>query len=1501
MALEYGINFNTEAGRKKAEEEIKAWRKDMQSYFDKHKLEIGIGGKEGSTKTATRQLQGYRKELQELRNEYRKLSTTELASGGGASIIDRYRKLREQVGIYGGTLDQVVKAEDRMRAAQEKTTSSVDRQTKAYKRQSDAMNQLKSYAMNFLSVYAGIRMVKNLATITGEFEMQKVSMQAILQDAEKGAAIFERIKELAVISPFQFKDLVSYTKQLSAFSVPYEELYDTTKMLADLSAGLGVGMDRLILAYGQVRSAAVLRGQELRQFTEAGIPIVEELRKKLSEANGELVTTGEVFEYISARKVPFEMVRDILVEMTSEGGKFYKMQEVQAETLKGKIANLTDAFQIMLSNIGNSDGGLMKGTIDATRSLIENYETVGRVLISLVAVYGIYRAAVIANTIAENGFRASQLKGIKIVRALTAAQAALNKVMLMNPYVLVAAGIALLGVGLWNLAKATDASKRAQEAFNKQVVKSTEAVEEERREIQRLIDLIKDETQTRATKQRALSTLQSMYPAIFNNMDIEAVKVKDLADLMSLYNKELDKNTKLRAKQSIAEAERILRDGDFSGSARGRANRKAALSIMGMEANEWNLATWNARNLEERFRKYTDLLKSADRERLINEFNSKTDAERVVYIDQRIEALKREKDALESQSESQWGELPSPEGWKRTPESIQKEIDSLNNKRKELLSTNQAEVITADKLIAQYNRLTESIRAQQELLKKGATDEDSVRELQEQQAKVADRLKLMGIDMSPDKDTSDKAKKEAEKRTKEYLDAIQSQVDEYKKKFDIWNTIYERSGKKPAMDFDITFNGEPDVSKYIKSKMQEIGGGKLNLDVDFLTADFSDILNGAGFDEQTKKVLQDMFSELRSMYFDERKELQDLYDKYATYIIKKQKLDRDYSDEREKLIKANASKEILDEQFLQYKNAGDALATEFAERDMAFNEFVNQIADKSIEELGNLLLKIDLEMSKMIDSGGDSETIAVLRAKIVELERLLRSQIGKNGGDVKESFKDWKKLQTILGKVDREIQGIGDSIGGTTGELVKFAGGLTATTLKMVNSIVELGEQGILGIKLSAEGAAKSIKMLEQASVILAVLSAALQVYNIIKGLFDNKEQVEYANKLEEDRNRIAREYNRILLERIAIEDTLFGGNDMQNLVNIINGYSAAIEKLKELQAQEMEVRDFYAPGRYIEYMASARDSLRIKTKTRNWFQKNVLGMTDEFENLEKWVRKNLGAELFGEDGMLNLDVAKEVVKLDQLDKKTKEYIETLISVQEAAEEFEETISEMIDDVFGELGDSLTNALVEGFRNGSLAAEDFKDDITAVLEDVAAQMVRMLFLQQYIDKYKASLKDIYEDYAVSGDKEAFMKNMMDATADFYGSASKAWDDASNFMTMFQEEGKKHGFDLFSPDNESNLTGISKGVSTITEDTALVLGGYLNSIRMRLFEYIDFMMLPENRPVMSLLIQSQATMINHLQAIELNTKITADKTTRLSDNFERAMVSTPDGWKLNVNA
>ena len=137
--------------------------------------------------------------------------------------------------------------------------------------------QLSNQIGTMFSIYAAERFISKLADVRGEFEMQQISLRAILQDADAANTIFNQIKSLAVVSPFEFKDLVGYTKQLSAFSVPVNELYDTMKSLADVSSGLGVDMGRIILAYGQVRSAAVLRGQELRQFTEAGIPLVDEL------------------------------------------------------------------------------------------------------------------------------------------------------------------------------------------------------------------------------------------------------------------------------------------------------------------------------------------------------------------------------------------------------------------------------------------------------------------------------------------------------------------------------------------------------------------------------------------------------------------------------------------------------------------------------------------------------------------------------------------------------------------------------------------------------------------------------------------------------------------------------------------------------------------------------------------------------------------------------------------------------------------------------------------------------------------------------------------------------------------------------------------------------------------------------------------------------------------------------------------------------------------------
>lgn len=241
------------------------------------------------------------------------------------------------------------------------------------------------------AAYFSLRMVggflNGIREITAEFELQRVALGAILQDTHKAGVLFESIKKTAVKSPFEVQQLTAYTKQLAAFKISSDELFDTTMQLADISAGLGVDMERLILAYGQVKAASVLRGQELRQFTEAGIPLVEELAKKFSELRGETVSTAEVFTLISERAVSFGMVKEIFDDMTAAGGMFYKMQEKQAETLKGKWTNLKDAYSIMKDEIGRTDfaQGFMYTLIDAGKFIAENWQKVGRIITTVSA------------------------------------------------------------------------------------------------------------------------------------------------------------------------------------------------------------------------------------------------------------------------------------------------------------------------------------------------------------------------------------------------------------------------------------------------------------------------------------------------------------------------------------------------------------------------------------------------------------------------------------------------------------------------------------------------------------------------------------------------------------------------------------------------------------------------------------------------------------------------------------------------------------------------------------------------------------------------------------------------------------------------------------------------------------------------------------------------------------------------------------------------------------
>ena len=248
-----------------------------------------------------------------------------------------------------------------------------------------------------VSVYTVEHLLKNVVEIGGEFEKQKLAMGSMLGSLEQADDIFNRMKNLALTSPFNFKDLSNYSRQLTAFGTPYKDLYDTTNRLADISAGLGGDMSRLVLAFSQVKAAAYLRGQEMRQFTEFGVSLPDLLAKKYSEAEHRIVTAGDVIERVSKRMVSFNDVKDVLWKSTDKGGQFYGMQDVLAQSTSGMASNLKDAIDTMYYDIANSNSGMIKESIKGITELVSHWRDFTSAMTAGLGIYSAYRLAMSAH------------------------------------------------------------------------------------------------------------------------------------------------------------------------------------------------------------------------------------------------------------------------------------------------------------------------------------------------------------------------------------------------------------------------------------------------------------------------------------------------------------------------------------------------------------------------------------------------------------------------------------------------------------------------------------------------------------------------------------------------------------------------------------------------------------------------------------------------------------------------------------------------------------------------------------------------------------------------------------------------------------------------------------------------------------------------------------------------------------------------------------------------
>lgn len=354
-----------------AESQAKIARQDAESQAKIAKIQASMT-RGGIADAAAGSYARLKYELDDLILKYKMLGEAERNSHIGTGMladIERLRtKLREIDTALKGTSRSISTSMSaagmRVREIRTLTASQIP-----------ILGDLLNMARNYVGVFGAVSFVRSLYRIRGEFERQQVALKALMQSAVQAREAFGQLQNLALKSPYQVSEIISFAKQLSAFSIPNKDLVETTKRLGDLAAGLGVDMSRIILAYGQVKAATVLRGQELRQFTEAGIPMVERLATLFSQMEGRAVSAAEVFERISKKQVSFENVKQVLDEMTDEGGRFYNHQEKMVETLYGKVARMGDAWKVMLNNIGQANDSFLKWPVDTITNAMRDWRS----------------------------------------------------------------------------------------------------------------------------------------------------------------------------------------------------------------------------------------------------------------------------------------------------------------------------------------------------------------------------------------------------------------------------------------------------------------------------------------------------------------------------------------------------------------------------------------------------------------------------------------------------------------------------------------------------------------------------------------------------------------------------------------------------------------------------------------------------------------------------------------------------------------------------------------------------------------------------------------------------------------------------------------------------------------------------------------------------------------------------------------------------------------------
>lgn len=411
-----------------------------------------------------------------------------------------------------------------------------------------------------LAAYFSATTLKNfgqeLINVRGDFQQLEVAFTTMLGSKEKADALMDQIVKTAATTPFDLQGVANGAKQLLAYGESAENVNDTIVRLGNIASGLSLPLNDLVYLYGTTMVQGRLFTQDVRQFMGRGIPLVQELSKELGK------TTDEINQMVTDGKIGFPEVQRVIENLTNEGGMFYNLMEAQSKTLTGQISNLEDAWASMLNNIGKQSEGALSAGIEFAATLVENYETILKILKTLVITYGAYKAAVIAFNVVQavqielaKGYTLAELAKYRALLLVEGAQKLLNKTMLANPYILAATALVGLITAVVTFADSTSVAEEQQNRLNEAIKRADEEVATEIGKIEALTTVIKSETAAQEDRNKALRELIALSPDHLSGITEEAVRNGEATVAIDNYVEALRKKILMQQlEQELAES-----------------------------------------------------------------------------------------------------------------------------------------------------------------------------------------------------------------------------------------------------------------------------------------------------------------------------------------------------------------------------------------------------------------------------------------------------------------------------------------------------------------------------------------------------------------------------------------------------------------------------------------------------------------------------------------------------------------------------------------------------------------------------------------------------------------------------------------------------------------------------------------------------------------------------------------------------------------------------------